>query len=78
MQQTEQAKRTEKTAELEHGSISVVIESEFIVKGSLHIIDMAVQSLADVEGCNDIRGSLRHCRAMLQLLLPDEAFSGDE
>jgi hypothetical protein len=78
MQQTDQAKRTEKTAELEHGSISAVIDSEFIVTGSLHIIDMAVQSLADVEGCNDIRGSLQHCRAMIQLLLPSEAFDGDE
>ena len=63
--------------EFEHGKVSAVIDSGFIVRGSLHIIDMAEQALADVEGCNDIRGSLRYCRTMLQLLLPDEALADE-
>jgi hypothetical protein len=57
---------------IEHGIISAGIDSEIMLNGCLSIIDMAVQALADVEDCNDVRGSLYHCRIMLQLLMPDD------
>ena len=57
---------------IEHGIIEAGIDSEIMLNGCLSIIDMAVYALAGVEGCQDIRNSLHHCRIMLQLLMPDD------
>ena len=57
---------------IEHGIINAGLDSEIMLNGCLSIIDMAVHALADVEDCNDVRGSLYHCRIMLQLLMPDD------
>ena len=61
-----------KHKEVEHVMIDASINSEIMVEGCLHILDMAVQALADLEDVNYIRGSLYHCRLLLQLLLPDD------
>jgi len=50
---------------------------EYIVTGVLQMIDMTDKDLPEFEGSEQVRFSLRYCRTMLQLLLPDEAFSDE-
>ncbi len=67
-----------RTTEFEHGNIEALIDTGIIISGCLSIIDMAVYTLHDVDGCHDVRGSLQHCRLMLQLLLPDDEPASDD
>lgn len=67
-----------RTTEFEHGNIEALIDTGIIISGCLSIIDMAVYTLHDVDGCRDVRGSLQHCRLMLQLLSPDDELSNDD